>query len=501
MSILLPEKSRVRSLAVSPDGRQIAMVLVKDGKQQIWVRALDSLEPLLWPEPMAPTIPSGLPTAGSSRFFADAKLKKIERSGGPVQTLCDALAASGRNLESQRRHPDSAASARVQTSLGRPAEASAELPAARSGSYPVVPARWAALSWPPISQVAHDPGIWLILDRLGRIPPDRCRMHSKAEVVEPPPGQSRRRGAVHSRRNADGFAVRHEAAGGRRGTSPDGAAGRSARLQRGWPLPRGNGVLAYVSGQQTVAGNTCGAIGRAKPRRRGLRREPSVMISPDGKRLVGDRGQICASWISARESQRSLMFGPAAMNPSGRRMARYVANQFRKRVGIYRKPANGAGEWETLTLAAWPDGSEELVARRPIHHLRANQSRNGRGPDGDTGRAECQAVRLAQTPATEDQGQFSPDGHWVAYTSNESGLSEIYVIPFPPSPRAAAGCVSSGGGVMPRWRRDGKELFYISPDSRMMAVDVVTSPRIPVRQPPRACSRRKSSIPGFAPDP
>jgi eukaryotic-like serine/threonine-protein kinase len=83
---------------------------------------------------------------------------------------------------------------------------------------------------------------------------------------------------------------------------------------------------------------------------------------------------------------------------------------------------------------------------------------------------------LAQTQATEDQGQFSPDGHWVAYTSNESGQSEIYVIPFPPSPNGGRWVVSRAGGVMPRWRRDGKELFFISPDWKMMAVDVSTKP-------------------------
>jgi Tol biopolymer transport system component len=81
-----------------------------------------------------------------------------------------------------------------------------------------------------------------------------------------------------------------------------------------------------------------------------------------------------------------------------------------------------------------------------------------------------------ETPANEDQGQFSPDDHWVAYTSNESGLSEIYVVPFPPSPGGGRWRVSKGGGVMPRWRPDGKELLYISPNSQMVAVDVSTDP-------------------------
>jgi len=72
--------------------------------------------------------------------------------------------------------------------------------------------------------------------------------------------------------------------------------------------------------------------------------------------------------------------------------------------------------------------------------------------------------------------QFSPDGHWVAYTSNESGQSEIYVIPFPPTVNEKKWVVSTGGGVMPRWRHDGKELFFISPDWKMMAADVSTNP-------------------------
>ena len=86
------------------------------------------------------------------------------------------------------------------------------------------------------------------------------------------------------------------------------------------------------------------------------------------------------------------------------------------------------------------------------------------------------ALVVAQTPANEDGGQFSPDGKWVAYTSNESGLSEIYVVPFPPNPGGGKWMVSRGGGVQARWRRDGKELFYISPDWKMMAVDVSASP-------------------------
>jgi hypothetical protein len=83
-----------------------------------------------------------------------------------------------------------------------------------------------------------------------------------------------------------------------------------------------------------------------------------------------------------------------------------------------------------------------------------------------------------QTQFAERQGQFSPDGRWIAYTSNESGPDQyqVYVQSFP----AGAGKfqVSTGaGGTQPRWRRDGKEIFYIAADGKIMAVDVKTAPK------------------------
>ena len=69
--------------------------------------------------------------------------------------------------------------------------------------------------------------------------------------------------------------------------------------------------------------------------------------------------------------------------------------------------------------------------------------------------------------------QFSPDGRWVAYSTNESGNWEVYVAPFPNT--NGKWQVSRGGGEEPRWRRDGKELFYLSSDGKMMAVAAKTA--------------------------
>jgi Tol biopolymer transport system component len=74
-----------------------------------------------------------------------------------------------------------------------------------------------------------------------------------------------------------------------------------------------------------------------------------------------------------------------------------------------------------------------------------------------------------QTEFEERDGQFSPDGQWVAYQSNASGHVEIYVQPFRGGNREQ---VSTNGGAQVRWRRDGKELFYVALDGRLMSVPI-----------------------------
>jgi Tol biopolymer transport system component len=81
---------------------------------------------------------------------------------------------------------------------------------------------------------------------------------------------------------------------------------------------------------------------------------------------------------------------------------------------------------------------------------------------------------LLRTEASEYQGQISPDGRWIAYTSDASGQDEVYVRRFP-SPGEQAWKVSISGGGDPRWRGDGRELFYIAADRRLMAVTVRTA--------------------------
>ena len=79
-------------------------------------------------------------------------------------------------------------------------------------------------------------------------------------------------------------------------------------------------------------------------------------------------------------------------------------------------------------------------------------------------------IPFLQTSFNEDGPRFSPDGHFIAYYSDDSGPYEVYVQPFPAS--GAKWQISSGGGMQPRWRRDGKELFFMAPNRNLMAVDV-----------------------------
>jgi serine/threonine-protein kinase len=91
------------------------------------------------------------------------------------------------------------------------------------------------------------------------------------------------------------------------------------------------------------------------------------------------------------------------------------------------------------------------------------------GPSGSSSIRE--ATPLVKTSAGETNGTISPDGEWLAYQSNESGSWDIYVKPFA-DPNGARSILSTGGGTSPRWSKDGRELYYVSPRQEMMRVQV-----------------------------
>jgi hypothetical protein len=117
-------------------------------------------------------------------------------------------------------------------------------------------------------------------------------------------------------------------------------------------------------------------------------------------------------------------------------------------------------------------------------------------PLGDEGKPSP----LAHMPFDERGGEFSPDGRWIVYESNESGPFEIYVRSFPTGDSKRP--VSIGGGTQPRWKRDGREIYYVAPDARMMAVSVAVSAdgkTVDASAPVALFPTRLASGAGFAP--
>ena len=88
-------------------------------------------------------------------------------------------------------------------------------------------------------------------------------------------------------------------------------------------------------------------------------------------------------------------------------------------------------------------------------------------------------VPILEGPSQETNARFAPDPRWIAFQSNESGIQEVYVMPFPGPGRKTS--ISAGGGSVPRWRSDGSEIFYLSDGNQLMAAPVtVTGDRVEV---------------------
>jgi hypothetical protein len=242
------------------------------------------------------------------------------------------------------------------------------------------------------------------------------------------------------------------------------------------------GVLVYQSGgwagnNQMVwydrGGKFLGAIGEPGPVG-----EPA--LSPNQRLLVFRRSRGSGSDLWLRDLNRGgeQRFTTAASantapfwSPHGDRIAFGSARD----VGIanlYQKAASGSGQDELLirtennkALTQWSrDGqfivySElDLKTKRDIWVLPMD-----RGP-------EYKPIRFLRSEFDENFGQLSPDSHWMAYTSDESGRREVYVRPFPGGEFQRP--ISLAGGEQPRWRGDGKELFFMGGDGKMMAVMV-----------------------------
>jgi eukaryotic-like serine/threonine-protein kinase len=202
-------------------------------------------------------------------------------------------------------------------------------------------------------------------------------------------------------------------------------------------------------------------------------------ISPDGRKVavdVSDPESFNADiWLIdlVRGTSSRFSFDPAqdeapVWSPDGKRLAWFSDRQATNK--IMQKVANGSGSDEplrgldALALIAIDDWSSD--GRYLLYTSSEENARFGLWVLSLD--RESKPKPFLENQFSEVQGQFSPDGRWVAYCSNESGKWQVYVTPFPgPGGKYQ---VSTGGGQQPRWRRDGKELFFLAPDRKLMAV-------------------------------
>jgi Tol biopolymer transport system component len=154
--------------------------------------------------------------------------------------------------------------------------------------------------------------------------------------------------------------------------------------------------------------------------------------------------------------------------------------------------SNRTGRYDLYRTSSDRGGAGELLFESEQDKNATDWSRDGRflmfiteGQEGALNdlwvlsmTGDRKAFGWLRTPFNERRGQFSPDGRWVAYQSDESGRNEIYVRPFDGQPSSASDGqwqVSSSGGISPRWAANGNELYYIAPDGKLMAAPVSAS--------------------------
>ena len=239
-----------------------------------------------------------------------------------------------------------------------------------------------------------------------------------------------------------------------------------------------NGRLVYASGAAAGGERTLVWVdreGRVEPIDVPRRRYFYARLSPDGTQVALDsRGEEndLWTWDFARGALQPLVVSPRlergpVWNPEGTRIA--FTGIIDGVEGIYWQAADGSGIPERLTegshfpTAFTPDGRQVLF----FQPSNAAPFDVGMVSLDDEQRVEL----LLEEPYTELNAEVSPDGNWLAYESDESGQTEIYVRPFP-DVNAARSQVSTAGGTRPLWSRDGRELFYWLEPGTIMAVRV-----------------------------
>src|SRR5215813_1080345 len=489
LTIIPPEKATNYGRAViSPDGRNLIFTGVSEGKSEIWLRPLDGFTA----HPLSGTEGSfnyfWSPDSRSIGFFAGGKLKKIDVAGGAPQTLCNIgsnVSTGGGSWGSDGVILYIAADVmyRVPATGGEPIPVIGGEPATAPGGYRQNSPMLRPYFLPDgrhflhYAKASQEPGIYLAsLD--GKEGRRLLAADSDGIYAASASGDARKGWLLFLREGA----LLAQAFNARRLTLT-GEPFPVADQVEPWSFSVSDtGILVYQSrridevtqlGWIDRAGKPLESIGATGPYQNHPR------LAPDGKRVVvarmdaKTRRQDIYVIDLTRGTESRLTFDPAddtlpIWSHDGNRIV-WASN----RTGthqLYQKLASGVGQDEPLVQSDAPlfPGSWSADGRFLLYGRTDPKS----GDDlwvlpleGDR-----KPFPFLQTPFWETDAQFSPDGRWIAYRTNESGRSEVYVQTFPVS--GSRWQVSTNGGHHPQWRSDGKELFYCSTDGKLMAVDV-----------------------------
>ncbi|MBA3766268.1 MAG: PD40 domain-containing protein, partial [Acidobacteria bacterium] len=486
LSLLPPEKVNmtriVTAMALSPDGRRLAFVASFEGREFLWIRSLDSLSAQALPGTEGITgasPPFWSPDSRYIGFFAGGKLKRIEASGGPPQPLCDSSASRGGtwNRDGVIIFGDTSGPLhRVSAAGGEPIPVLAlnESRLETSHRWPHFLPDGRHFLYFVRSGQTESRGVYV-----GSLDSKETKrlLPTAFNAAYAPPG------FLLFMRNETLMAQRFDADELQLTGEPSPVAEHVAYnigLGRGAFSVSENGVLAFRSGSgdrdQLLwfdrGGKQTGSLGEA-----GL--YFTLWLSPDERQAAVERSDPQTGtpdiWLFdlARGIPSRFTTDPAGdssplWSPDG---SRIVFSSSREGVrNLYQKIAGGGGSEEVLLKSREEKVPDDWSAdgRFIVYHTLNPKTKWDLWVLPMSG--DRQPAAILQTEFNEQQAQFSPDGKWIAYTSDETGMAEVYVQTFPTSGSRVR--VSTGGGNQPRWRRDGRELFYIAADRKLMAVDV-----------------------------
>ncbi|MGH9717638.1 MAG: hypothetical protein ACRD4R_13055, partial [Candidatus Acidiferrales bacterium] len=516
--IPVPRKVTLASddaFALSPDGRQLAFFSTgADGVQRIWVRALDSLQAHSLPgSESTVTVPSLFWSPDSRRiaFSTAGMLKTIDISNGTTETLCDtsALVVGGSwNRDGViifGQYP-SGGLMRVPANGGPASQLTAPDPSREADVFPSFLPDGRHFIYLRASINRANSGVYI--GSLDAKPAEQSSKRLVATTYGPVyvpfsgPGFGQLMFMTQDRTlMAQPFDARRLDLTG----EPVPVAEQiGSFLSSGLFSASANGVLAYktdVGGVSRLTwfdqqGKVLGTAG-----------EPGVYdtisLSPNGTQAVVSRAddpldtRVETLWLVdfSRGTSTRFTFGSSsatlgAWSPHGNRII-FSSNRSGE-YDLYQKLASGVTPEEVLLkssddkwLNSWSHDGHFLLYQSTGESTKATKEDLWVLPlEGDK-----KPFLFESTGPNNDDGQFSPDGHLIAYVSNESGRDEIYVRTFSPATTVIAAAtggkwlISTAGGTEPRWRGDGKELYYLAPDDMLMAVDISDSPEFRAGEP------------------